>query len=82
MKGELSPNARYNTKLEINLKMQTTMKQVYLARSFNSFNSNNHHRAFWMCGKIIQYALARLWVYEYDLYPMCIWESHLNIKDM
>ena len=33
-----------------------------------------------MCRKIIQYTLARLWVYEYDLYRMCMWESHLSIK--
>ena len=41
-------------------KMQATMKVVYFTRSFDSFNSNNHHQAFWMCRKIIQYALARL----------------------
>ena len=63
-------------------KMEVTMKVVYFARSYNSFNSNNHHQAFWMCRKIIQYALAGLWVYEYDLYQMCMWESHLGIKDM
>ena len=51
----------------MNLKMQVTMKVVYFARSYNSFNSNNHHRAFWMCHEIIQHTLARLWVYEYDL---------------
>ena len=54
----------------------------FLARSYNSFNSNNHHQTFWMCRKIIQYTLARLWVYEYDLYRMCMWESHLGIKDI
>ena len=62
--------------------MQATMKVVYSARSFKLFNSNNHHRAFWMCRKIIQYTLARLWVYEYDLYWMCMWESYLSIKDI
>ena len=77
MKGELSPYARGNEP-----RMQATMKVVYFARLFNSLNSNNHHRAFWMCCKIIQYALARLWVYEYDLYLMCMWKSNISIKDM
>ena len=63
-------------------KMQVTMKVVYFAMLFISLNSNNHHRAFLMCRKIIQYALPRLWVYEYDMYQMCMWESHLSTKDM
>ena len=82
MKGELSPNARCNTKLKMNLKCKLPWKWFTFARSYNSFNSNNHQWVVWMCRKIIQYTLARLWVYEYDLYQMCMWESHLSIKDI